>query len=91
MADSAVAEIDGVRGCDHDFASIGNGQRDKVICAMAERGRERSGHSPNQPLQVGVRDAGFTPCGVMNSVRRLTYVDLSGDLFRGDEFDLCAR
>ena len=53
MADGAVAEIDGVAGSDHDFAGVGNGERNEVVGAVAERGGERGGHGADEPLEIG--------------------------------------
>ena len=90
MAYGAVAQIDGVGGGDHDFAGILNGQWNKVIGAVDERGREGGRHGPNQPLQVGLRDAGLAPGGVVDPVGGLSHGHLRGNLLRGPKFDLCA-
>ena len=90
MADGAVAKIDAVAGSDHDFAGVGDGQRDKVVGAVVERGGERGGDGADQALEVGVGDAGFAPGGVVDAVGGLEHGGLRGDLLRRPKFDLCA-
>ena len=90
MADGAVAQIDGVAGRDHGVVGVGDGQRNKVIGAMLERGRERGRDGADQALQVGVGDARLAPHGVVNSVGSLGDGHLRGDLFRRPKLDLCA-
>ena len=90
MADGAVAQIDGVAGRDHGVVGVGDGQGDKVIGAVVERGRERGRHGADQPLEVGIRDARLAPHGVVNSVGSLGDGHLRGDLLRLPKIDLCA-
>ncbi len=61
VADGAVAQIDRVGRGDHGFAGVGNGQRNKVIGAVGQRGGERGGHGAHQPLQIRLGDAGLAP------------------------------
>ncbi len=90
MADGAVAQIDGVAGRDHDLAGVGDGQRNKVIGAVVERGRERGRHGAHQPLQVRIGDARLAPDGVVDSVGSLGHGHLRGHLLRVPKLDLCA-
>ncbi len=71
MADGAVAEFNGVGGRDEVFAGVGNGERNEVVGALAQRGSERGGHGADQTLEVGVGDAGFAQGGVANAVGRM--------------------
>ena len=89
MADGAVAEIDGVAGGDHGVVGVGDGQRDKVIGALLERGRESDGDGADEMLEVGVGDARIAPHGVVNSVGSLGDGHLRGDFFGRPKIDLC--
>jgi hypothetical protein len=50
VADRAVPKLDRVGRSNHGLAGIGDGQRNKIIGAVRERGRHGGRHSPNQML-----------------------------------------
>ena len=89
MTDGAVAEIDGVGGGDHGVVGVGNGQGNKVVGALLERGRESDGDGADQMLEVVVGDARLAPHGIVNSVGSLRDGYLCGDLLGRPKIDLC--
>ncbi len=90
MADGAVAELDRVGGRDKVLAGVGNGEGNKVVGALAQRGSQRGGHGADKALEVGVGDAGLAPGGVADAVGRILHRDLRGNFLGMPQLDLCA-
>ena len=82
MADGAVAQLNGVGGGDQILAGVGNGERNEVVGALAQRGGERRGDGADKPLEIAFGDAGFAPGGVVNAVGCGEHGDLRGDFLR---------
>ena len=53
VADGAIAQIDSIGRSNHGLAGVGNGQRDKVIGAAAERGSNVAGTAPTRCSRSG--------------------------------------
>ena len=79
MADGAVAELDGVGGGDKILARVGDGKRNEVVGALAQRRSERGWNRSDEPLKIALRDTSFAPDGVMNPVVCGEHGDLGGN------------
>ena len=55
MADCAVAEVDGVRGCDQHLAGVRNCERNKEVGAVFQRRRKQWRNRSDEALEIGTR------------------------------------
>ena len=88
MADGAVAQLDGIGWRDQVLAGIGNGERNKVVGAMASAAESAAGTAPDEALQIGVGDPRFAPRRIADPIRSLAHGDLRGHLLRMPQLDL---
>lgn len=88
VTDRAIAELDGVAGCDKIFAGIGDGKGNEEVGAVAERGNEGRGHSADDAFKVSFRDAVLAPGRIVETVRGLEHGGLRGHFLRVPELNL---
>ena len=90
MADGAVAQFNRVGGRDEIFAGVGNGEWNKVVSSLAQRGSQPGRYGTYQALKVRVGDASFAEGCVADAVRRILHRRLRGNFLGMPQLDLCA-
>jgi hypothetical protein len=88
MTACTLGGVVGVSGCDEDILALGENQRDEVIAAIDEGGREDARDDADEMLHLGVGDARLSPTGEAQAIGSCGDGGEGGYLFGGNPIKL---